>query len=81
MEKKLLLYFRSLGNTNLNHPLQSLHAMHPGGGGGGGAGGGEILSSDMGNPDATVAALVAAQMSLNRSHVTNETGVYRGLGF
>jgi len=64
------------GNTNLNHPLQSLHAMHPGGGGGGGAGGGEILSSDMGNPDATVAALVAAQMSLNRSHVTNETGKY-----
>jgi len=60
------------GNTNLNHPLQSLHAMHPGGGG-------DVLNPEISSQEA--AAMVAAaaqhqclQLSLGRS--TNTAGKY-----
>ena len=56
-----------VGNSNLNHPLQSLHAMHPGGG--------DILSSEVSNHEAAAAAaaLVAhqqqcIQLSLSRAN-------------
>ena len=58
------------GNTNLNHPLQSLHAMHPGGGG-------DVVNPEISSQEA--AAMVAAaaqhqclQLSLGRS--TNTAG-------
>ena len=55
----------------MNHPLQSLHAMHPGGGGGGG--GGEISTSEISSQEAAAAIAFAVQqqqsyqLSFNRA--------------
>jgi len=62
------------GNANLNHPLQSLHAMHPGGG--------DLLTTEVSSQEAAAAVAFAVQqqqsyqLSLSRANTGTDSGKY-----
>lgn len=63
------------GNANINHPLQSLHAMHPGGT--------DILNSEVSSQEAAAAVAFVVhqqqqfnQLSLNRASAAAESGKF-----